>query len=505
MKLEPGSWPWLLGNELRLTWRGIGGGHFWFLTAAGGLLWFFMHWGAWVVMPGAPKFLQVLFQMPIMAGGLYWLFFSLLVSQTMANTVTALIERGDLDLLLSSPLPQRAIFLVRGLSIALGAALLPAFALLPLAHAGLFRGVPGLMAVYPVVLSTALGCTAAGMLLVMTLLRLLGARRAKTAAQIMAAVIGGAFFLLFQLPNFLPAGTKKAFAAWLHTGMQNKGLFGPDSAVWWPIHAMAGEPLPLLAVMAVGIGGFFLAVNLTYRRFITGTQETVTGGRASSAAVKGSGRPVFRAGLVRVLLLKEWKLVLRDMQVISQSLLQLLYLIPLLLLGFSGGVPNQFLVPGLVAATAMLAGNLAWITINAEDAPELVATAPVPVAKVLRIKAAAAALPVLAALLPLAVWWAGRAPWAAARLLLCGAGGIVCASLIQIWNPHAANRRDLKNRMKQGGAAGYIELLSTVGWVGIAACAGEYWRWLPLAAGITAAAVLAAWHLGRAAREEAWG
>ena len=504
MNLKPGGWPWLLRHELRVSWRGVGGSHFPLIAGFGGLLWAFMHWGAWAALPGGEKFLLAMLQVPIFAGGLYWIFVSLLVSQTMVHTVNSLIERGDLDLLLSSPLSQRAIFLVRGVSIAVSAALLPAFALLPLAHAGLLRGLPGLMAIYPVVIATACGAAAAGMLITVTLLRLLGARRAKTAGQVFAAVIGVIFFLAFQLPNALPAGTKRHFAAMLKAAVLDNGLLGPGSVLWWPVRAMSGELLPLLAVTAAGVGSFWLVVGLTYRRFITGTQEAVNGGRAAAPAASGAG-PVFRAGLARVLLFKEWRLILRDMQLISQTLLQLLYLVPLMLMGYKAGPEKQFLIPGLVAAASMLAGNLAWITINAEDAPELVATAPVPVAKVLMIKAAAAVLPVLAALTPLAAWWALRGPGAAATLLICGTGGMLSAAMIQIWSPRAGNRRDIKNRHKQGGPAGFIELASTVSWIGMAACAGGWWSWLPLAAAGAAASLLAAWTLGREAREEAWG
>lgn len=504
MKLKPGTWPWLLAHEIRLNWRGLGGSHAWLIGIGGGLLWLFMHWGAYASLPSADKLVRGLLQVPMFAGGVYWVFVSLIVSQTMVHAVTALIDRGDLDLLLSSPLSQRAVFLVRGAGIAAGAAVLPAFALLPLAHAGLLRGTWRYLAIYPVVLSTALGCAAAGILFTMTLVRLLGARRARTAGQVFAAVIGVIFFLAFQLPNALPEPSRKALAAWFTAQFFGGGLFAPGSPLWWPVRGMFGEPLPLLAVTAAGAGAFWLAIALTYRRFITGTQESLAGGRAGPAAANRTG-PAFRSGLVRVLLFKEWKLLARDMQIISQSLLQLLYLLPMVFIGFKSGPENKLIVPVIVAAAAMLAGNLAWITVNAEDAPELVATAPVPVGKVLRVKAAAAVLPVLAVLLPLAAWWAPRGPAAAATLLLCGLGGMLSAALVQIWSPRAGNRRDLKDRHKAGGAAGFIELGGTVGWIGIAVCAGGYWNWLPLAAAAAAGALLAAWFLGRPAREEIWG
>ncbi|HAN05928.1 MAG: hypothetical protein A2X29_10880 [Elusimicrobia bacterium GWA2_64_40] len=503
MKPAPGSWPWLFLHEMRLSWRGVSGSHFWLIAIGGGLLWFFMHWGAWTALPAGYPVLRGMLAVPIFLGGLYWLFASLLVSQTIVHAVNALIVREDLDLLLSSPLPQRSVFLVRGLAIAASAALLPAFAALPLAHAGLLRGHPEFLALYPLVAATALGCAAAGITITMTLVRLLGARRARTAGQVFAAVVGVVFFLAFQIPNVLPAAKRAVLGEWLKLQVLDNGLLGPGSLLWWPARAGFGEALPLLAMIALGAGGFWLAVSLTYRRFVTGTQETITGGRPAVRAAAGA--PVFRSGLTRVLLFKEWRLVLRDMQVVSQTLLQLLYLVPMVFIGFKSGPKNLYIVPVIVAAAAMLAGNLAWITVNAEEAPELLATAPVPVARVLRVKAAAAVLPVLALLLPLALWWAPRSPLESATLLLCGAGGMLSAALIQVWSPRAGKRGDLKHRHKAGGPAGMIEMLSTIGWIGTAVCAGGRWEWLPLAAGAVALALGAAWFGGRRARAETWG
>lgn len=502
MSLQPGSWPWLLRHELRLSWRGVNGGQIRLIAGFCALLWAAMHWGAWTALPAMGKFIGGMREVPIFSGGLFWLFATLSLSQTTAHAVNAFITRGDLDLLLTSPLPQRNIFLVRALAIAFSAVLLPAFALLPLANIGPLRGYPGFLAIYPALAASALGCAAAGILLTMTLVRLFGARRARTAGQVFAAVIGAAFFLAFQIPNMLPAAQKKLLAERLKAAVLEGGLLAPDSALWWPVRAMYGEALPLLALVLAGALGFWLVVNLTYRRFVTGTQEPLAGGRAAGRGASGAA---FSSGLARVLLLKEWRLILRDMQLISQALLQLLYLLPMVFAGFRHGPENPFLVPVIVAAAAMLAGNLAWITVNAEDAPELVATAPVPLRSVLAIKAAAAVLPVLAILLPLAAWWTLRGPAAAAALLGCGLGGMLSAALIQVWSPKQGRRADLKNRLRAGGPAGFIELFSTVSWIAMAVFLDGRQAWLPAAAAGAALALLTAWYGGRAAREEAWG
>lgn len=501
MNMRPGSWPWQLRHEMRVSWRGIKGSHIGAVAFIGAILWLFMHWGAWVSLPSMAGFINGMRQVPLFGGGLFWLFAALAVSQTTAHAVNAFIERGDLDLLLSSPLSQRDVFLVRGLAIALSAVLLPAFALLPLAHVGPLRGFPGFIAIYPALAASALGCAAAGILLTMTLVRFLGARRARTAGQVFAAIIGAVFFLAFQIPNMLPLEKRRALGAWLKAGVADGGPLGPASALWWPFRALYGEPLPLLALVLAGTLGFWLVINLTYRRFVTGTQEALAGGRAAAPA--GAAR--FRGGLTRLLFIKEWKLILRDMQLISQTLLQLLYLLPMVFAGFTHGERNPFLVPAIVAAAAMLAGNLAWITVNAEDAPELVATAPVPVARVLWIKAAAAVLPVALILLPLAAWWVRRGPAQAAILLFCGLGGMLSAALVQVWNPRQGRRQDLKNRHKAGGPAGFIELFSTISWIGVAVSLDGRFTWLPVAAVCVAVALGSAHHHGAPAREENWG
>ena len=57
-----------------------------------------------------------------------------------------------------------------------------------------------------------------------------------------------------------------------------------------------------------------------------------------------------------------------------------LYLIPMMFMGFRSDGTALLIVPGFVLIGSMLAGNLAWLTIAAEDAPELIGTAPAPAA-----------------------------------------------------------------------------------------------------------------------------
>ncbi|MEY4729897.1 MAG: hypothetical protein RL020_1055, partial [Pseudomonadota bacterium] len=232
-----------------------------------------------------------------------------------------------------------------------------------------------------------------------------------------------------------------------------------------------------------------------------GTQETVTGG-STKAKINKPQKP-FRTGFVRTLLTKEWKMIARDPQLISQTLLQLLYILPLLFLGFRGDGPKWFLVPGLVLLVASLAGSLAWITIAAEDAPDLIGSAPVTRNRTQWVKAAAAVLPIFALLIPLSMWWLLSEPWSALILLFCATGAMLSAALVQIWNPRPGKRNDLKARYQKKGISSLIELLSSFGWVAVAASLHSLWQLAPVALLIALASPATAWVIGRAAREQA--
>jgi ABC-2 type transport system permease protein len=171
-------------------------------------------------------------------------------------------------------------------------------------------------------------------------------------------------------------------------------------------------------------------------------------------------------------------------------------------IGFRGDRSAWLVVPGLVVIASMLAGNLAWLTIAAEDAPDLIGTAPLPIPRIRWIKAAAAILPVLALLVPLAMWWLARDPAAAFVLLFCCLGGMASATICQLWNPRQGNRRDMKRRYRESKLTHILEMLGAFGWAGVAFCMNGSWLWMPLALVFVLLGPGSAWILGRKARRQ---
>src|SRR3984885_15305891 len=106
----------------------------------------------------------------------------------------------------------------------------------------------------------------------------------------------------------------------------------------------------------------------------------------------------------------------------------------------------NLLVPVLVMAAGQLAGGLAWLAISGEDAPDLVATAPVPASFILRAKVEAVLGVIAVVFAPMVAVIALLSPWHA----LVAGGGIViaatAATAIQLWFRSQAKRSQFRRR-----------------------------------------------------------
>ncbi len=490
---QPGTPQWLLMHELTLMWRSLGIKRLKWLIGLLLLLWVAIHAIAGLSILGLLKAAEGGMVIPPvitqLVGALFWLLFTVVLSQTIAMSVNVFFTRGDLDLLLSSPISPRTVLLVRSLGIGFGAIFLPILLVLPFAHAGLFLGKPSLMTIYPALVAMALLAAAVGVWLTMLLVKFIGARRAKTAAQVLGALIGAAAFLASQFHNLLSRETRAQLAEWIKREAAPGGMFEVESLLWWPARAFLGDVVPTLVFLLFSIVVFLLVVHFTHHRFVTGTQESSSaGGSAGAQPGVRRKRMTFANGLAWVVLRKEWKLILRDPKLISETLLQVLYMTPLLFAGFSSaGRTAMFLVPGCVMIVAMLVGNLAWITDAAEDAPDLIGTSPVSLGRIRLLKGVAAAVPPLLMILPLVVYWLVTSPWQGFVLAVCAMCAAASSAACHVLNPRKANRREMNRRGQAHPLAGIVEMISAFGWAGTAygMMGGPWWVFiiaLPFAA-----------------------
>jgi ABC-2 type transport system permease protein len=200
---------------------------------------------------------------------------------------------------------------------------------------------------------------------------------------------------------------------------------------------------------------------------------TAIGSMGSARGPRISVRPLrFRGSLRAVLILKELRLIRRDPLLLMQLLQQSVYLVPMGLVlwrqpvGGSGRMPWLWL--GIILVSGTLATALAWITIAAEDAPELLTAAPLPRATLVRAKIEAALLPLVPLwLLPLVAL--GRTYLGfAVSLALCAFGCSVSTALLQVRRPPQKRDR-FKFRGRGAPGKGFIEMGVILSWIVICA------------------------------------
>jgi ABC-2 type transport system permease protein len=175
----------------------------------------------------------------------------------------------------------------------------------------------------------------------------------------------------------------------------------------------------------------------------------------------------------------------------------LLYLLPpafLLWHGFyEGSGASALLVPILIMAAGQLAGGLAWLTISGEDAPDLIASAPVTNACVLRAKTEALTGVLAIVFGPFVVALAVVAPISALVTAAGVATATASATSIQFWFRVQAKRSHFRRRQTSSRIATFAEALSSSSWAGAGALAAAR-TWLAIIPGLFALAnVAGAW------------
>ena len=493
----PGSLVWLARHEFRLAWRDwramiSAGRRRRARTIVATLVVFavLMHAVAFSMLAryadgGEPDKATL-----VAVTGCALLAWSLMLSQSMESVTRAFYARSDLDLILSSPVLARRVFAVRIVIIALSVAGMAMMLAAPFINILLLRGGWRWLGAYAVV--AAMGATAAACAVALTvaLFRAIGPKRTRLAAQIVAAVIGAAFVIGLQAAAIMSYGTLSRLAI-LQSATVIALAPDPASILWWPARAILGDGAALAAVFAASAVLLALAVMAFAPRFgenavaAAGASRTVTRQRRSGGMHPASPRRALRR--------KEWTLLLRDPWLASQTLMQLLYLLPPALLlwrTFADGTGGLvLLVPVLVMAAGQLAGGLAWLAISGEDAPDLVATAPVPADHIVRAKIEAVLGAIALVFAPFVAAVALAAPLAAVIAAIGIAAAGAAATAIQLWFRIQARRSHFRRRQTSSRLATFAEAFSSIAWAATAALAAAG-LWIALVAGLIAVAIL---------------
>jgi ABC-2 type transport system permease protein len=495
---------WFARHELRLAWREwlammTGGRRGRRRTAAIGLIGFaaFMHIPAWAVIG---RFAEL--QLPLDKSSLIvitatiLLAWALMLSQAIESVTRVFYARDDLDLIMSSPVRLTNVFSIRIAAIALSVIAMALLLSTPFVDVLVIGGGIRWLSAFGVVIAIGLTAAAIAIAATIVLFRLIGPARTRLVAQILAAIIGAGFVIALQVAAILSYGTLSRFAV-LTSDATAAIAPGMDSILWWPARAALGDGEALLLLLSFGLVLLGAVMAIFSPRF---ADTAVSASAQAGSGQKGTRARRFRGGSrQQALRRKEFVLLRRDPWLISQTLMQLLYLVPpaiLLWRSFADSSTAIVLItPVIVMAAGQLAGGLAWLTISGEDAADLVATAPLPPSRVIRAKIEVVLISIGVIFAPLVLALGFASPLQAVVTAIGVVVGAASATSIQLWFRIQAKRSQFRRRQTSSRLATFAEAFSSIGWAATAALALAV-PVLAIISGLMTAALLAAtWKL----------
>lgn len=484
--MTSGSTPWLMAHEFRLAWRAGEEKGRWVKLL---LILFLL-----VVMGGAgiPFGLMLRGQGPDLTpaaviGAATAFAFILVMSfaTSLSFTAASVVDRRDIDLLLSSPLPMRRLLTVRLTATALRSVALwllmfgPSF--LTIAFMAGPRWLCGLLMI---LIAGTIG-TSLSTWVVMGLFRILGARQVKSVTTVITALSGlsmGLFSALFNARLGAAAGTHKAAGLFDHTA--GLPFFAPDAVGSLPARVLFGGAGATLLLGSIALVLFLTTVRLLAPAFakisIQGDQQRHRS--AGNAPLKGFGGNLFRQCLI-----KDYRLLLRNHALLLQILARTIAFVPMLSINLArgGGIDLPVLAGGVTLILSQAGGALVWAFIAAETQPDLLASSPHPAGLFRKSRLTAGMLPALTLVLAAAILMAPRNGLAGLSVLIMGTAACTCSAAINSLAKAVPGKRGVP---RASLPAQFTDMASGAAW-GAAAwllAKGSIWTPVPVWLGLSA-------------------
>jgi ABC-2 type transport system permease protein len=376
----------LLAHEWRLSWRGLVD----FVTrrgnkaATGSSFKLILLVAGLALLAHAIAFGLTSTSAPLMAGDAASIIkltatlaftFLLMTSAGLDSAAFTLYSRSDYELLFSSPVPPRTVFIIRAFNIFIFTGAKVFLYGAPFLNILAWRDGPHWLIGYVILAAMTALATLLAVAVAMGLVATIGVKRTRLISQLLAAFVGLGVFVLLQRDLLFSETARAQFEAWMLT-LDRSTL---QSIPFWPALALLGDGLKgagfLVGAFCMAAAGLYTLAMPFYRASIA------VSGLAEPLARRRASKPVrFGGTILRALISKERKLVLRDPWLLSQILTQSLFLVPIcavvLKQYWSGSGDASLFVPMFVILAGQIAGGLTWIALSADDAPDLIGTAP---------------------------------------------------------------------------------------------------------------------------------
>jgi ABC-2 type transport system permease protein len=435
----------------------------------------------------------------VLITGSGFLFWTVMLSQALESVTRAYYGRSDLDLLFSSPASSRVVFAVRTGITAATTLLLACLLASPIIDVlVLHDGAHWLMA-YLVLAALSALATAIAVLITIALFRTAGPKRTRLIAQIIAAIVGAGFVIGIQAVAILHFGNMSSRFALFSDPQFVASMPDLSSLVWAPAKAALGDWSSLLGLVALGLVA--LTGTIVFASSTFGRDAIAAASVSQTRVAQRHGAVNFRhRSQKQQLRVKEWKLLARDPWLLSQTLMQILYLVPpALYLWISyGQTAGTYVVviPVLVMAAGQLSGGLSWLAISGEDAHDLVVTAPVSPTAVLTAKIEAVGVVIAVVFTPIVILMLFASYQLAATTAAFAALSSGSATAIQLWFRVPMRRTMFRRRQVASRVSTISEALSSIFWAGTAVLVAGDQYWIAVVPAVLAVVTLVvAWTL----------
>jgi ABC-2 type transport system permease protein len=415
-----------------------------------------------------------------------------LLGSSLISAYSIFTDRDDLDLLLASPLPPQRILVARLMQSAYSA-FFTAFLMGSIAFGYAIVTVDvRFILIYPVLFSFMIMDLAISFVIARALLLWFGLRRGRTIAMISGFALLIVGVLGFQLNSMVgnQYGTEQ-LAKWFGEGFPDK-----MASALAPIGRLAfGQPLETLGLFAMALAVFFAMGAFFWDRFAKDA-ALMAGQTQQAQSTKVRGKIVFRRGIFRTTILKEWRSMLRDPFVLVQVATPLVSLVPMAIViwtmqGTSAAFGNNILVSIIGALLVMfggqITGTLAWTAASIEEAGDLLLSSPSDGAKLFWSKALATAIPSFGFL----CLGMGVIALTDIRAALMGLGigtlGLASCGAVEFLRPRPARRAKMTQRPDRSILSVIMGFVFSIIWASATAIAMSplgFWALIPMCIGL---------------------
>jgi ABC-2 type transport system permease protein len=501
----PGSILWLARHQIRLTWRlGRLGKKMpsWlkpvFSILFVALLSFSMGYGVAKTFENAAGDYT---QLSSLAGAVILTLMISGISMNLMGSFMTITEKGDLDLLLSSPIPPHRLVAARLISSAWrGFCIYAGFATI-FFGASIVMISPMFASIYVVVAGFAILDAALTYMIARQALLWFGLRNGRRATITLGAIgvmIGLVGYQMVSSTGSLgrlgaDADDPKADLVQLHDL-----IVSLTSNFSWLGGTILGDWLGALAFLVAGAVVSALVLNFAGKRY--GQDVAFLNGQNDHAVhrVRKANARQFRRPALLMVFRKEWLSLTRDPLFMSQLIVPLFTMVPFL--GFvwnavthpeDQGEAVPFMGAMFAAITVfnvtMLTSSLAWLTASVEEARDLLQASPLDPKIILQGKILAASGPAILELLLVSALVAWAWPVAAITILIMGTATCAGACVIEFSRPRPTKRPKMTQRPDRSLVTVLFGLGLGILWACAAglAAAKILWWVLPAALAIT--------------------